>query len=62
MYSRSPLRLPGQEHVPNYPRGWIGIRVAQLLIAVVIAALNIDGELPGPSIGTWQSLLTHVVS
>ncbi|KAM3487601.1 hypothetical protein MY3957_009120 [Beauveria namnaoensis] len=33
------VRAPGKEHMPNYPKGWITIRILQLIIAVVTLGL-----------------------
>ncbi|KAL2755085.1 hypothetical protein ACRALDRAFT_1077204 [Sodiomyces alcalophilus JCM 7366] len=33
-------RLPGQEHIPIYPRGFIALRVIQLVLAVVALGLS----------------------
>ncbi|KAM3532723.1 hypothetical protein NHJ13051_000186 [Beauveria bassiana] len=35
----SAVRAPGREHMPNYPKGWITIRILQLIIAVVTLGL-----------------------
>ncbi|KAF1736573.1 hypothetical protein CRV24_002180 [Beauveria bassiana] len=35
----SEVRAPGKEHMPNYPKGWITIRILQLIIAVVTLGL-----------------------
>ncbi|TQV98555.1 membrane-associatingdomain-containing protein [Cordyceps javanica] len=35
----SAVRAPGKEHMPNYPKGWITIRILQLIVAVVILGL-----------------------
>ncbi|ROV99372.1 hypothetical protein VSDG_03990 [Cytospora chrysosperma] len=35
----SSYRQVGREHVPNYPRGFIAIRIVQLVLALVILAL-----------------------
>lgn len=35
----STVRPPGREHIPIYPRGFIVIRIVQLVLAVVIIAL-----------------------
>ncbi|KAM3539010.1 hypothetical protein ARSEF1564_008058 [Beauveria bassiana] len=35
----SAVRAPGKEHMPNYPKGCITIRILQLIIAVVTLAL-----------------------
>lgn len=32
-------RAAGREHVPNYPKGFIAIRIVQLILAVVILGL-----------------------
>lgn len=33
-------RLAGREHVPVYPKGFIAIRIVQLVVAVVILGLD----------------------
>ncbi len=35
----SAVRAAGKEHMPNYPRGWITIRILQLIVAIVILGL-----------------------
>ena len=37
--SRSAQRAPGREHVPLYPKGFIAIRIVQLVVAVIILGL-----------------------
>lgn len=36
----STVRPEGREHVPAYPRGFIAIRIVQLVIAVLIIGLS----------------------
>lgn len=35
----SAVRAQGKEHIPNYPGGWITIRILQLIVAIVILGL-----------------------
>lgn len=35
----SSVRAPGKEHMPNYPKGWITIRILQLIVAIVTLGL-----------------------
>ncbi|KAL2122766.1 hypothetical protein VTJ04DRAFT_3221 [Mycothermus thermophilus] len=42
--SRSNLRIPGKEHIPIYPQYWIGIRIAQGVLAIVILGLIANGH------------------
>lgn len=37
------VRAPGHEHIPLYPRGFIAIRIVQLVLAVLILALSAYG-------------------
>lgn len=37
--SRSTERAAGREHIPIYPKGFIAIRIIQLVIAVIILGL-----------------------
>lgn len=39
----SAARPAGREHVPAYPKGFIAIRIVQLVIAVVIIGLSAFG-------------------
>lgn len=32
-------RAPGREHIPIYPRGFIAIRIIQLVLSILILAL-----------------------
>ncbi|KAL1835346.1 hypothetical protein VTJ49DRAFT_6975 [Mycothermus thermophilus] len=41
--SRSNVRLPGREHIPIYPKGWIGIRIAQGVLALIVLGLAANG-------------------
>ncbi|KAJ4385156.1 hypothetical protein N0V85_008184 [Neurospora sp. IMI 360204] len=36
-------RAPGREHIPLYPKGFIAIRIVQLIIAILIAGLSAYG-------------------
>ncbi|KAK3496720.1 uncharacterized protein B0T23DRAFT_63133 [Neurospora hispaniola] len=36
-------RAPGREHIPLYPKGFIAIRIIQLIIAILIAGLSAFG-------------------
>ncbi|KAK3953507.1 hypothetical protein QBC32DRAFT_117373 [Pseudoneurospora amorphoporcata] len=36
-------RTPGREHIPLYPKGFIAIRIVQLIIAILIAGLSAYG-------------------
>lgn len=36
----SAVRERGKEHIPRYPRGWITIRILQLIFAVITLGLN----------------------
>jgi hypothetical protein len=39
-YQQHPAaRAPGHEHIPIYPRGFIAIRIVQLVLAILILAL-----------------------
>lgn len=37
--SRSTERAAGREHIPIYPKGFIAVRIIQLVIAVIILGL-----------------------
>lgn len=39
----SAARPAGREHVPAYPKGFIAIRIVQLVIAVIIVGLSAFG-------------------
>jgi hypothetical protein len=32
-------RMPGKEHIPVYPKGFIALRIVQLIISVIIIGL-----------------------
>lgn len=36
-------RSPGREHIPLYPKGFIGIRIVQLIIAILTVGLAAYG-------------------
>ncbi len=38
-------RLPGREHIPILPEAFIGVRIAQLVLAVIILGLAAYGVL-----------------
>ncbi|KAL2270015.1 hypothetical protein VTJ83DRAFT_2199 [Remersonia thermophila] len=38
--SRSNVRLPGREHIPIFPKGWVTIRIVQGVLALIIMALS----------------------
>ncbi len=40
MSAPSAVRQPGREHIPLYPKGFIAIRIVQLVFAVLILALS----------------------
>lgn len=35
----SAMRDAGKEHIPNYPRGWITIRILQFILAIITLGL-----------------------
>lgn len=39
----SAVRLPGREHVPLYPKGFIAVRILQLIFAVIVLGLGAYG-------------------
>ncbi len=41
--SRSSNRAPGREHIPVYPKGFIAIRIIQLVLALIIVGLDAYG-------------------
>ncbi|KAK0632995.1 hypothetical protein B0T14DRAFT_387280, partial [Immersiella caudata] len=47
----SAVREPGQEHIPLYPKGFIILRLVQLILSVVILALSAYGCAIFPSQG-----------
>lgn len=40
MNSYSAEREPGKEHIPVYPKGFIAVRIAQLVLSVIIVGLT----------------------
>lgn len=36
----SAARLPGKEHVPLYPKGFIALRIVQLVLGVIILGMT----------------------
>lgn len=38
--SDSMKRRPGHEHIPNYPKGWVAIRIVQLVLALALVGLG----------------------
>ncbi|KAL1838810.1 hypothetical protein VTJ49DRAFT_2203 [Mycothermus thermophilus] len=38
--SRSAVRLPGREHIPIYPRGYLALRILQLVLACCIMGVT----------------------
>lgn len=39
----SAIRAPGREHVPLYPKGFIAVRILQLVFAVIVLGLGAYG-------------------
>ena len=36
----SAVRAPGREHIPVYPKGFIAVRILQLIFAVIVLGLG----------------------
>jgi hypothetical protein len=47
----SAVRAPGREHIPIYPKGFIGLRIAQLVLTVIILGLAAYGLAMFPTSG-----------
>ena len=39
----SAVRLPGREHIPVYPKGFIAVRILQLIFSVIVLGLGAYG-------------------
>lgn len=55
MYTmNAPRPIPGREHIPVYPKGFIAIRIAQLVVALIIMGLAAYGGCSVAVIGDEQ--------
>jgi hypothetical protein len=62
MSSRSAERLPGREHIPIYPTGFVTVRILQLIIAIICLGLTAYTVAVLPISGAALMLFTAIVS
>ncbi|KAM0335375.1 hypothetical protein ACHAQA_000420 [Verticillium albo-atrum] len=58
----SPQRLPGREHIPAYPRGFIALRIVQLALALMALGLCAFGAYLWPISGNCLMLFVAVAT
>ncbi|KAF9878592.1 integral membrane protein [Colletotrichum karsti] len=58
----SPQRRAGREHVPLYPRGFIALRIVQLVLALIITGLCAFGAYAAPTPGNCLMLFVAVAT
>ncbi|OTB02663.1 hypothetical protein M426DRAFT_192493 [Hypoxylon sp. CI-4A] len=63
-YSRE--RAPGREHIPIYPKGFVAIRILQLIIAIICLGLSAFGiayvVFAGDGLMLFTSIVTFITS
>jgi len=61
----SSARAPGREHIPIYPNGFIAIRIALLVVAVVVLGLDAYGlsilVFAGDSLNIFTAIATLII-
>ena len=56
----SPIRAPGHEHIPLYPRGFIALRIVQLVLCLLVLGLTAYGCAALPTSGNIFMLVVSL--